>query len=134
MTRVILSKLDRSRLSNMLHRCAAAPRAQLHAELSNKMSAATICEPAQIPPAVTTMNSRVLLLSECWRGARACSLVYPEDANSLDDRVSVLSPLGVQLLGAREGATLRVSNRNAAFEVSLLGVIYQPEANKHWNR
>lgn len=131
--RLILSKIDRFRLIAMLRKWNRAPLVYLRAELASKLARATVYHPAQIPPAVITMNSRALLSSEHW-GTRECSLVYPEDANCLQDHVSVLSPLGVQLLGALEGTMIQVSNAIRSFEVCLVGLTYQPEAHKHWHR
>jgi regulator of nucleoside diphosphate kinase len=131
--RFILSKLDRLRLSALLRDSRRVPLRNVHAELSKKIERATLCEPDQIPSAVVTMNSRAWLVSEHW-GPRECSLVYPEDADRLRDRVSVLSPFGVQLLGAREGELIRVPFDETGVEFQLLGLTYQPEAQKHWHR
>jgi regulator of nucleoside diphosphate kinase len=132
--RLIVSKLDRFRLTEMLRKSIRGSSAYLRAELKTKILRAKLCEPAQIPARVATMNSRALLLSERWPAARECTLVYPEDANCLEDQISVMSPLGVQLLGAEEGATLSVWDRQRSFQIWVLGLTYQPEAQRHWHR
>ncbi len=92
-----------------------------------------LCPPTQIPPEVTTMNSRVLMLTERWSGPRECYLVYPQDENCLEQRISVLSPLGAALLGLREGTGFHVWNGKRVIDVLLVGLTYQPEAQKHWH-
>jgi regulator of nucleoside diphosphate kinase len=79
------------------------------------------------------MNSRVLLLTNRWAAPRECALVYPENENCLEQRISVLSPLGTAMLGSREGATFKVWNARRLLEVLLVGLVYQPEAAKHWD-
>jgi regulator of nucleoside diphosphate kinase len=80
------------------------------------------------------MNSRALLVADSWPEPRECHLVYPDEANCLEDRISVLSPLGVRLLGCHEGETIQVWNGRRAMRVYLAGLTYQPEAAKHWHR
>lgn len=72
------------------------------------VASANVMPASKIPRTVVTMNSRVRLESD-----REVSLVYPWDAGG--DRVSVLSSLGQELLGAAVGK-------------SVSAVLYQPEA------
>lgn len=132
--RLMVSKLDHLRLAGVLEKSIRDCTAYVRAELCAKIKRAKLCEPAQMPPHVVTMNSRALLLSERWRAPRECALVYPEDANCFEDQISVMSPLGVQLLGAEEGATLTVWDKHRSFQVCVLGLTYQPEAHKDWHR
>lgn len=132
--RLVLSKLDHFRLAEVLKNSVRESTSYVRAELSAKLQRAELYDPQQIPPQLVTMNSRALLLSDYWQVPREFSLVYPRDANCLDDRISVMSPLGVQLLGAEEGATLPVWDKMRSFRIRLLGLTYQPEAQKHWHR
>jgi regulator of nucleoside diphosphate kinase len=129
-----VSKLDRFRLAEVLRSSIRDSTAYARAELAAKIRRAKLCDPAQIPAQVVTMNSRAVLLSERWATPRECALVYPEDANCLEDQISVMSPLGVQLLGAEEGATLSVWDKHRSFQICILGLTYQPEAQKDWHR
>ncbi len=73
----------------------------------------------RIPYSVVTMNSQVQLRS--LRGTRfAVTLVYPQDADKKQRKISVLSPLGMSLLGRAAGQSL---SRNLVIEK----IIYQPE-------
>jgi regulator of nucleoside diphosphate kinase len=65
------------------------------------------------------MNSQVQLRS--LRGTRfVVTLVYPQDADRKQRKISVLSPLGMSLLGRAVGQSL---SRNLVIEK----MIYQPE-------
>ncbi|MGH2272565.1 GreA/GreB family elongation factor [Anaerohalosphaeraceae bacterium U12dextr] len=73
----------------------------------------------RIPYSVVTMNSQVQLRS--LRGTRfVVTLVYPQDADRKQRKISVLSPLGMSLLGRAVGQSL---SRNLVIEK----MIYQPE-------
>lgn len=131
--RLIVSKLDRFRLAEVLRKSIRDSTAYARTELKAKIRRAKLYDPAQVPPQVVTMNSRAILLSERWGTPRECALVYPEDANCLEDQISVMSPLGVQLLGAVEGVTFNVWERQRSFQICVLGLTYQPEAHKDWH-
>jgi regulator of nucleoside diphosphate kinase len=73
-----------------------------------------------VPPDVATMNSCIVLAYESTGVRRVVTLVYPPDANAALDRVSVLDPLGMALLGARPGALILE-------ELRVIGIAYQPE-------
>lgn len=129
----ILSTLDSTRLADALAKHARASTAYVRTELAGKLRRAHLCPPAQIPPEVITMNSRALLLTDRWTGPRECYLVYPRDENCLEQRISVLSPLGAALLGLREGTGFQMWNGKRVVDVLLVGLTYQPEAQKHWH-
>lgn len=82
---------------------------------------------------IVTMNSRVLL-KELKSGREAeITIVYPQDADIRMKKVSLFSPIGVALLGCREGdtASWRVPAGIGRFKVEK--VLYQPEAEGHFS-
>jgi regulator of nucleoside diphosphate kinase len=83
----------------------------------------------QVPPAVVTMNTRLLANFEQSGAEQAITLCYPDDAEAEAGLVSVLSPVGSALLGRHSGE--QVSWRTPMGEVRRLriaGVLFQPEA------
>ena len=132
--RLILSKLDSSRLAEILRGKVGLSSAHVRAELSTKLRQATLVEPTQIPSCIVTMNSRILLVFGDWGPPREFHLVYPNDANCLADKMSVMSSIGTQLLGGREGDTLHLSQGGKELLLQIVGLTYQPEAAKHWHR
>lgn len=54
-------------------------------------------------PDMATIDARIRYEDEDTGERRVVRLVYPEDAVGRSDRVSVLDPLGMALLGLREG-------------------------------
>jgi len=73
----------------------------------------------RVPRDVITMNSRFTVLTKRERVIQL-QLVYPEKANRAEGRISILSWLGLCLLGKREGE--RILNG-----LSVQKVLYQPE-------
>lgn len=93
---VILSEADFVRVM------ALQPHPALRAELER-----AIVVPADaVPPGVVTMNSRVRYVDEHSGLCREVEVVYPEDADVADGRVSVLAPVGAALLGLETGHTI----------------------------
>ena len=74
------------------------------------------------------MNS-VLLLREVGSGvALSLALVFPWEASPADARVSVLSPLGLELLGRMEGDVVSCRSRGRAYQFRIDELVFQPES------
>ena len=56
------------------------------------------------------------------------TLVYPHEANIRLGRISVLAPLGRELLGRRAGDTILVHSPIGVRRYKIEQVVYQPEA------
>jgi regulator of nucleoside diphosphate kinase len=102
--------------------------AELLCELESRISQATLLDPADVPPDLVTMNSR-LLLRDVETGHRiSVTLVFPTCVNPRKGRISVLTPLGSMLLGARLGQTLTSAISGTLATVIIESILYQPEA------
>jgi regulator of nucleoside diphosphate kinase len=93
--------------------------------LQRLLETADIVAPRDVPRDVVTMNSKVRLKGDHAEHDMALSLVFPADAARDSDLekldVSVLSPLGLSILGRRIGDV--VEGR-----VRIDELLYQPEA------
>lgn len=75
----------------------------------------------QIPRDIITMNSRFEVLT--GRGKIfTLRLVYPGESNKKDGLISILSWMGICLIGKREGYNIR-------YNLRIHKITYQPEAN-----
>lgn len=130
----LITEQDRRRLSNLLDVTSAdaGSLGELAARLLRaKLEAARLVAAHEMPPNIVTLNSHVI----CWdmlAGAEAqMTLVYPAEDDPVDGKVvSILSPLGVELLGAHAGQTL---SRDDDTTWRLVAVAYQPEAAGHFH-
>lgn len=87
--------------------------------------------PRRVPPDVVTMNSRVLVRHAGDEVPDTYDLTYPDsDSGGL----SVLSPLGAALLGAREGDSVDCAGGRVSRRVTIERIEYQPERERHFDR
>lgn len=79
-----------------------------------------------VPSDIITMNSRFELVHSKGKSMELC-LVYPNDADKKTGRISVLSWLGMCLIGRKKGDKIR----NCLY---IDEVLYQPEARREFHR
>lgn len=98
-------------------------------QLAEKLETATIVESSDVSPAVVTMNTEMEVRDETSDQIARLTLVHPREANIVAGRISVLTPVGVALLGLAEGqsTTFRVPSGEEK-RLSVLRVLMQPES------
>jgi regulator of nucleoside diphosphate kinase len=127
-----LTDLDAARLErSLIEQLRESPEpAQGTAELEALLDAAAVVPSATIDPNIVTMNSTVVLEEQSAGRRMTVTLVYPKDSDPERSQVSVLSPVGRALIGARVGDTVQiVVPGNAPRELRVAEMQYQPEAN-----
>jgi regulator of nucleoside diphosphate kinase len=125
----VLTELDHVRLATLSSReprpCRSGPAA-IHALLDD----ASIVPSRTVAPDIVTMYSQVMLRFTDDDVRRKLTLCYPGDANPALGRVSVLSPIGLGLLGQRVGAAVRwVSPDGSERIAEVEAILFQPEAS-----
>jgi len=120
-----LTLLDHARLRKL---ATTAPA------LQDLLDQVDLVESHDVAPDVVTMNSRVLLADDASRAPRALTLCYPQDAQQAPDCISVLSPAGTSLLGARVGTTVRWHSPAGTRAARIVGLPFQPEAAGEYTR
>lgn len=127
-----LTDLDAARLErSLIEQLRQSPEPpQGTAELEALLDAAAIVPSASIDPNIVTMNSTVVLEEQPAGRRMTVTLAYPKDSDPERSRISVLSPVGRALIGARVGETIRVAlPDNLPRELRVVEMKYQPEAN-----
>lgn len=76
--------------------------AALH-KLAYELTRAEIVEPEDVPVDVVTINSRAELCDFETGKNMHFNIVFPDEDNIAEDKISVLSPLGTDLLGLHVG-------------------------------
>lgn len=105
---IIITTTDLERLRPLVDLYDSAAAELLDAELHR----ARIVAPDRVPAGLVTMNSEVVY-EDCETSAtRTVRVVYPQDADAVAGRISVLAPIGSALLGLRVGQSItwRVPN------------------------
>lgn len=130
---ITLSRRDAERLEQLLDGLGdkSSPG---RVELENEIARANVVEPAQVPPAVITMNSVVRFSVEASDAEFSLRLVYPRDADGSSDRISILAPVGSALLGLSEGDAITLpAPGGGVVNVRIIQVTYQPERSGDMN-
>lgn len=122
---LLVSTHDARRLEALLAR-AASPATEA---LENELLRAELVEPFDMPCDVVTMNSQLVCTDDAGHEHHV-RLVYPQDADASEHKVSVLAPLGSALLGLRVGSAIaRPLPNGRTTMVRVTKVTYQPEAH-----
>jgi regulator of nucleoside diphosphate kinase len=79
--------------------------------LLEEIGRARIVAPEKMPANVVSIGSTVTYRDETTGQEKAVTLVYPEHADISRQRVSVMTPIGVALLGLAEGAAFHWDTR-----------------------
>lgn len=97
--------------------------------LRGELNRAKIVLPQEIPADVITMNSRAILQDADSGDEMMLTLVFPQDADVLQDKISVLAPIGTAILGYREGDTIEWEVPDGTRRLVVKKIVYQPEAS-----
>ena len=133
---ILITAKDRQRLQDLIRnsREARSEGYQYLQALAQELSHAETVEPENIPADVVTMNSTVQVKVNSGRRSQTWTIVYPEDADVDEDRISVLAPLGTALLGYRAGDTVEWNVPAGRRRYRIVKVVHQPEAAGNFDR
>ncbi len=98
--------------------------------LEAELDRAKIVDADKIPAGVITMYSTAHLLDETSGEEMALTLVYPDEADLLEDKISVLAPVGSAMLGYREGDSFSWESPTGPRALRVLKVHQRPAAEK----
>lgn len=119
---IYITEIDQSRLRNLI---ALEDETDV-VDLEHEIERAIVVEPQQVKRDVVTMNSRAVLHLDDEK--MEVALVYPEDADGSDDKLSVCSSVGTAILGYREGDAIDWRTPHRTRRIRIERVLYQPEA------
>ena len=128
---IVITEIDRARLQEMIDALefVGEPfRGHIRA-LESEVRRAVIVPPPAGDPEVVTMNSRLRTRDLDTGEMNKFTLVYHDDADLLDSKLSVLSSLGVRFLGARVGDVIEWSVPRGLRRLRIERIEYQPEAS-----
>ncbi|MCZ4353845.1 nucleoside diphosphate kinase regulator [Roseovarius aestuarii] len=96
--------------------------------LLEELSRARIVKAAKMPENVVSMGSHVVYRDETTGQETSITLVYPEHADIARQRVSLMTPIGVSLLGLSEGAVFDWNTRDNERRTLTVIRVRQPAA------
>jgi len=130
MKKIILNRLDYLRIKKRIEnarklRSIAGSEAE---SLLNELESASIMEPGDIPPDVVTMNSVVRISFSGTEKRVQFQVVYPDQANFKENKISIFSPIATALIGYRIGDEIEWVVPGGLTKIKIEDIIYQPEA------
>lgn len=118
---ILISDSDMQQL-NKLARAAVNRLPDVAEELQVELERAKTCPAAHVPHGVVRMHSIVHFRTDKGIEHRV-ELVYPEEADIIRDRLSILTPIGTALIGLSEGQTMCWTDREGTLrELTVLAV------------
>lgn len=127
---IYITEYDMTRLEELL---AAAERFEDRdkkhlRELEEELLRGEVVAPVDVPKDVITMNSKVRLKDLDSREQIIYSLVFPNEADISQNRISILAPIGTALIGYRVGDTIEWEVPAGLRRLKVEEILYQPEA------
>jgi regulator of nucleoside diphosphate kinase len=128
---ILITELDRQRLIDLIVEAQSGEyRGSIYLEkLRGELDRAQIVSPQQIPGDVITMNSKVIIRDLDSGEDETYTLVYPEQANTAEGKISVLAPIGTAMLGYRIGDVFEWEVPAGKRRLRIEKFLYQPEAS-----
>jgi len=99
---LILTQSDFEKLNSLLE--AAQP--DIAELLKEELSRAEIVANDELPVDVVSMNSKVIFKDLVTDKESVVTLVYPQDANIDEGKISIFAPVGSALIGLRVGQVI----------------------------
>jgi regulator of nucleoside diphosphate kinase len=95
-------------------------------DLQMELTRAEVLPARQVPPDVITMESTARLMDLDTERETEFTLVYPDDANPDENKISVLAPIGCAMLGYREGDEFEWETPEGNRRLRVVKVLNQP--------
>ena len=129
-TQIYITNADLSKLTAIMEGMALTDeRSQKWLTLlEGELDRAHVVESHEVPPDIITLHSKVCLRDLDSGESIIYKLVLPSEANSAEAKLSVLAPIGIAMLGYREGDRFECETPGGARHFRVDRVLFQPEA------
>lgn len=128
---IYITEADMRRLRPLIERTKNS-RDDLRA-LQAELLQARVVAPTDVPADVVTMNSKARLRDLDTGEEFTYTLVFPDQANIEQGKISVIAPIGTAMLGHRVGDDFEWEVPAGFVRLRVQEVLYQPEAAGHYN-
>ena len=98
------------------------------AKLQSELERAEVVKSREVGSNVVTMNSTVVMVDLETGKEETYTLVFPDDADARQGRVSVLAPIGTAMLGYEVGDVFEWEVPAGRRRLQVKKILYQPEA------
>lgn len=101
-------------------------------ELEEELKIAVIVDPKDIPGDVITMNSKFRITIPETGEEKEYTLVFPFDEDKKQNKLSVIDPLGIAVIGYKAGDFAELKNPQGKREIKIEEILYQPEREGYY--
>jgi regulator of nucleoside diphosphate kinase len=130
---IYITDQDKNRLEKMIAGIKSNPmRRDDFSLLASELDRATTVDSGRMPRNVVTMNSRVAIIDQDTSERLIFTLVFPEDADAEENKISVLAPVGAGMLGYRVGDEFEWIVPAGKRRFIIAKVLHQPDAKKNF--
>lgn len=133
---IVITKKDLERLQKLISTEREFGKLRDSKELKSleqELLIARVVKQDDIPNSVITMNSSFLLKNITTNEEETYTLVYPEDADYLENKISIMAPVGTALLGYGEGDEIEWEVPDGTVNFVIEKILYQPEASGNFD-
>jgi len=128
---IIITATDLKRLKKLIENEKTTKKSEGSKELKDlekELNRAIIVKSKDIPHDIITMNSKFILVDLDSKEEIEYGLVYPEDADFFENKISIMAPVGTAMIGYREGDEIDWPIPDGIARFKIKKIIFQPEA------
>ena len=131
-----ITQFDLERLQKLLLDARATDyrKSEYLEKLQAEIDRARVVQPKDIPSDVVTMKSTVSIEDLDTKEEEVYTLVFPEDADVQQGKISILAPIGTAMLGYEVGDTFEWDVPAGKRRLLIKKILYQPEASGDFDR
>ena len=128
--KIFITAKDMRRLRDLIHGGLnlSDNQRQYSMQLARELDHSEVVDSQDIPNHIVTMNSKVKFRDLDTNEIYAYNLVYPSFANADKNKISILAPVGMALLGYGVGDVIEWPVPAGIRRFKIEEVLYQPEA------
>lgn len=130
---IYITEFDQKRLLSLINKMGYQADKQYLQKLEQELNRAEVVQPEKIPADVITMNSRVRLHDLENGEDMVYTLVFPDDADMDQGRISVLAPIGTAMIGYRVGDVFEWEVPDGTVKMKVKEILFQPEASGNYD-
>ena len=97
-------------------------------ELEKELNRSKVVDSKKIPKDIITMNTKVCIKDLDTNKEEVYWLVFPADADTDQNKISILTPIGTALLGYKTGDIIEWEVPGGISKLKIKKLLYQPEA------
>lgn len=130
MKNIIVNRLDYTRIKKVINDAKQVKSIRpVEVEgLLKELDGAKLVDPQEIPSDVVTMNSIVKLSFLDSKKQIQFQIVYPDQANLKEKKISILSPIATALIGYKIADEIEWLVPAGLTKIRIDEIVYQPEA------